>query len=278
LLPLAKVTARGLGTLTPLQAHDLETLRVLLWWRRVVVASGIEGPDDIELALRDNPDLDLQFQKSGNLRRFARGGRPYRLSTGPELLKAIWPRRIQRTWPQHQTLSWLTTPFWYLMAGVPDTTMLIRCVQLLPEALQELLLDEAVTEGEGPKLKYLIKPVALDLAQGVSPMRLGALACARRRAHISGQAEIERLCVVASAWMLIEMRRRVTECERELFDHLLDYFLLDAAAHVYCIGYSAPIEAWEVEQLVGELADHANWSVEAELEHMKSAGHWTSAK
>lgn len=246
-------------------ASSLDNLRALTWLAALMDASQLESPNQIERVIR--VQLGLDPDKTGNVRAMSRraGTLPFRKGSGPRLRSTDWPSRAekaQQCW--RGTLSWVTTPFWYLMEERPDLAVLTECVQLLPESLQEDLIEPAF-DGSEPRLSYVARPIILELSLYVSPMGLGALACAMRRASISGEAGVERLCAVAIAWMLMALQSQPGSRLRLPLDHLLNWFLLQMAQYVYAPGLCAPLAARDIERFARDREEHASWTVEREL-------------
>lgn len=237
-------------------ARNLDLLRTAVWLVRVMLRAEVGSADALEREIQRR--LERGVEKSGNLRRYVQGRAPcFKRGSGPRLRMTVWPERAEQFWPG--TLPWVMTPFWYLLEATPTAQVLLECVFMLPEHLQEDLLTHLPEESAAkPELAFLSEHAAYELARQRTPFALGALACGMHWARLSADYGTERRFAVAITWMLFEF----AQCDGPLrphFYHLLNYFLLCCAQRNYPPGICLPMDLAEVQRYHARRQAYLDW-------------------
>lgn len=230
---------------------ELNKVRTAVWWSVLKHEAKTAVPDRIEEAIATHLSLDLIGSR--NLAAFAAGRRlPFRHQELPLPRDAVWPRRAAKVWPA--TGEWFFTPFWFLIDNQKSFTLELigKCIQLLPFEHQEYLYS-GVPGGVEEPLNFL--PIDQShvcvLAVPASPWSLGALACAMRRATISGEGRTARWCGVGIVWLLLHLRER-HEFLADHLEHLANLVLKQLADVGYPPGIHWPVEVADLVQFSWE--------------------------
>lgn len=251
---------------------SIDHLRSAIWLVNLTCKSGIASLTRLEEVLRrmDFP-TEPQGEVSKKLRLIARGEAfAFKKPSGsrrdePSVRQSAWARRASMCYGP-ETLDWLTTPFWFLIEHVPDASHLIECVTMLPKWFQDELLEPADEVAmRPPELAVVPSAFVYKLTVPFGLSALGALACAWRRARLSGDLGAERWSSVGLAWALQEMEKRVGPRLQPLAAHLTTAFLLEVAQRGYSNGMYAPISSKEVEKFHRERNAFLNWTVDQQL-------------
>lgn len=230
---------------------ELNEVRAAVWWCVLKHEAKTEIPDRIQEAIASHFSPDLNGSR--NLAAFAAGRRlPFRHQQLPLPRDAIWPRRAAKLWPA--TGEWFFTPFWFLVNDQKPVTLELigKCIQLLAFDHQEYLYA-GVPGGVEEALNFL--PIdqshVCALSVPANPGALGALACAMRRATISGEGHVARWCGVGIVWLLLHL------CERHEFlaahlEHLANFVLMQLSDVDYPPGFHWPVEVADLVQFEWE--------------------------
>lgn len=272
--------------------RNFDQLRAHIWLCQTMGEFGTATPGALETLLRRH--LNMNPENSGNLKRIADGeALPFhKKGRGPQLYRCAWPDRadqVLRSMRAAQSRDnvqphlsgsaladpadrkslgtrWLQTPFWFLIENPPSEGVLRECIGLLPERFQEELLEPAEAEQTGRAgLTFLARSCLYVFTDPLGPEALGALACARHRARISGDLGVERWCNVGLTWALMALERRAASQLKPALALLTGAFLLDAAMHVYASGVQLEIQGHEVEKFDRERAAYVAWTVEGQI-------------
>jgi len=222
---------------------EIDSARTSVWLEVLYGCAETTSPDAIER--RVSKELQLRTgdaktkAKSGNLRAYLRkGSKPYQVGTGPALRAAIWPERIAKVWPS--TLPWLLTPFWYFCER-PRLSLeeLVQCAKLLPERYRDELFAVDSEEVSPEQRLNVVHPYMLyEISRTPSAWSIAAMACAMRRAEISGDARCAHLAGAGLAWLLYSlMQARVS------LEQALNFILLLRADATFGPGLCRPIQA-----------------------------------
>jgi len=237
-----------------------------------MLTSAIFSIDSLEDVLRkvDYPTVP-EGERSRKLRRIARGkSMAFRQLSGPKRRGpltelTVWARRAAKQYGQG-TLGWLCTPLWFLLENVPDIEDLSECVRLLPKYLQEQLFEPVDEDVDGPPALAMVSSAFVyELTFPFGLPSVGALACAWRRARLSGDLGTERWCSVGLAWALQNMEAEAEQTLQPLIAHLHTAFLFEVVQRGYSNGMSMPLSSAEVERFHREREAFVGWTVEQQL-------------
>src|SRR6185369_4927560 len=180
----------------------IHLLRTAVWLTVLRLSSGISKADHIELEILHR--LHIREKKADNLSAFENDGRkPFKITSHPYPEDAVWPERAAQCWPETDT--WFFTPLWFLLEETKpcSSSQLFEYIKLLPLHHREMLLEN----DEGVNCERNLFPVQrgwiYEFTNPISPWSLGAMACAMRRAEISGDIETMWWCAAGLVWLLI---------------------------------------------------------------------------
>lgn len=176
----------------------------------VSVAAGGLPPTRLEEDLKQRREA-----KSGGRETKEATGIWWRYLRGKAKPFKTWEPRPQTVWVDEceeffpGTSAWFYSPIWYLLEDTEFLpSQILECVNLLPFRLREDLLEHGDVRT---KSAFLLADLSLDtlfqIGAEVSVWSLGAMACAMRRAELSGQSPLYRWAGIGVLWMLNQLQK-----------------------------------------------------------------------
>lgn len=175
----------------------------MTWSRKVAVASGERDSKKFELLLANLMQSD-KGESSGLWGSYLAGRRRCFFKWEPRP-KSAWVETTESVW--RNTSAWFLTPVWYLMEDQEFLpSQIAQCAELLPDHFREILVtDGPVGLPKALRLRELQPDWVYYLAGPISPWALGAMACAYRRAELSGQRDLHLSAAHGMLWLIDQL-------------------------------------------------------------------------